>query len=44
MDAGPHVKALCRAVDVNKVAAALEAVPGVLRTLRATPGPGIQLS
>ena len=43
MDAGPHVKALCRAVDINKVAAALEAVPGVLRTLRATPGPGIQL-
>jgi len=43
MDAGPHVKALCRAGDVAKVAAALEAVPGVLRTLRATPGPGIQL-
>jgi diphosphomevalonate decarboxylase len=43
MDAGPHVKALCRAGDVPKVAAALEAVPGVLRTLRATPGPGIQL-
>jgi diphosphomevalonate decarboxylase len=43
MDAGPHVKALCRAGDVAKVAAALEAVPGVLRTLRATPGPGVQL-
>jgi diphosphomevalonate decarboxylase len=43
MDAGPHVKALCRARDVAKVAGALEAVPGVLRTLRATPGPGIQL-
>jgi diphosphomevalonate decarboxylase len=44
MDAGPHVKALCRLADVPKVALALEAVPGVLRTLRATPGPGIQLS
>ena len=44
MDAGPHVKALCGAADVGKVASALEAVPGVLRTLRATPGPGIQLS
>jgi len=44
MDAGPHVKALCRAADVAKVAAALESVPGVLRTLRATPGPGIQLN
>jgi diphosphomevalonate decarboxylase len=43
MDAGPHVKALCHGKDVSKVAAAMEAVPGVLRTLRATPGPGIQL-
>jgi diphosphomevalonate decarboxylase len=43
MDAGPHVKALCRAADVSRIATALEAVPGVLRTLRATPGPGIQL-
>lgn len=43
MDAGPHVKALCRAADATRVAAALEAVPGVLRTLRATPGPGVQL-
>ena len=43
MDAGPHVKALCRAGDVTRVAGALEAVPGVLRTLRATPGPGVQL-
>lgn len=44
MDAGPHVKALCRAADAPAVAAALEATPGVLRTLRATPGPGVEIS
>jgi diphosphomevalonate decarboxylase len=43
MDAGPHVKALCRASDAPAVAAALERVPGVLRTLHATPGPGIEV-
>ena len=29
IDAGPHVKALCRAADADAVAAALRAVPGV---------------
>jgi diphosphomevalonate decarboxylase len=40
IDAGPHVKALCRAADADAVAAALRAVPGVIDTLIAAPGPG----
>jgi diphosphomevalonate decarboxylase len=40
IDAGPHVKVLCRADDAANVAAALDATPGVLRTLVATPGRG----
>jgi diphosphomevalonate decarboxylase len=43
MDAGPHVKALCRAADSARVARALSATPGVLRTLLAGPGPGVEL-
>lgn len=43
MDAGPHVKALCKSSDAVAVAAALGSVPGVLRTLLATPGPGVEL-
>jgi diphosphomevalonate decarboxylase len=43
MDAGPHVKTLCRAEDAPAVAALLAAVPGVLSTLIASPGPGAQL-
>ena len=43
MDAGPHVKTLCRAEDAPAVAALLAAVPGVLRTVIASPGPGAQL-
>jgi len=43
MDAGPHVKALCLASDAAAVAAALGKVPGVLRTLLATPGPGVEV-
>jgi diphosphomevalonate decarboxylase len=39
MDAGPHVKVLCRAADAERVAALLRSVPGVSATLIATPGP-----
>jgi diphosphomevalonate decarboxylase len=43
MDAGPHVKALCHASDAVAVSRALSGVPGVLRTLLAAPGPGVEL-
>jgi diphosphomevalonate decarboxylase len=43
MDAGPHVKVVTRAGDVVAVVAALEATPGVLRTLVAAPGPGARV-
>jgi diphosphomevalonate decarboxylase len=43
MDAGPHVKVLCRADDAPAVAAVVAAVPGVLRTIVGSPGPGAQL-
>ncbi len=43
IDAGPHVKALCAATDAAKVAASLGALPGVLRTQIAAPGPGARL-
>jgi diphosphomevalonate decarboxylase len=43
MDAGPHVKALCHADDVEHVAEALTQTTGVLRTIVADPGPGIEL-
>lgn len=43
IDAGPHVKVLVRAPDEDAVAAAMSAVPGVLRVLRAQPGPGASL-
>jgi diphosphomevalonate decarboxylase len=43
MDAGPHVKAVCTAEDEAKVIAALSATPGVLRTLVAKPGPGLEI-
>lgn len=42
-DAGPHPKALTTARDADAVAAALSAVPGVLRTLVAAPGPAARL-
>jgi diphosphomevalonate decarboxylase len=44
MDAGPHVKALCYASDALVVTKALGEVPGVLRTLLAGPGPGVEVS
>jgi diphosphomevalonate decarboxylase len=43
IDAGPHVKALCRAADADAVAGALRAVPGVSETLIAAPGPGARV-
>lgn len=43
IDAGPHVKALCRAVDAPAVEAALASTPGVLRTIVASPGPGARV-
>ena len=43
MDAGPHVKVLCATKDARKVAAALRTTGGVLRTLVATPGPGLSV-
>jgi diphosphomevalonate decarboxylase len=43
IDAGPHVKALCRDADADAVATALRAVPGVSETLIAAPGPGARV-
>jgi diphosphomevalonate decarboxylase len=43
MDAGPHVKALCLAQDAERVARALQAVPGVEQTLICSPGAGAHL-
>lgn len=43
IDAGPHVKVFARASDAEKVAAYMEKVPGVLRTIIAKPGPGATL-
>jgi diphosphomevalonate decarboxylase len=43
IDAGPHVKALCAAADATRVAAELAAVPGVLETIIAAPGPGARI-
>lgn len=43
MDAGPHVKAIVPADDADRVQAALEDTPGVIRTLHARPGKGIQI-
>jgi len=40
IDAGPHVKVLCEAAQSAAVASALQATPGVLRTIIASPGPG----
>ena len=40
IDAGPHVKVLCRSGDAPKLAELLAAIPGVSRTMIAAPGPG----
>lgn len=43
MDAGPHVKALCTAADAERVERALAQSVGVLRTIVASPGPGVEI-
>lgn len=43
MDAGPHVKAICLSADVERVEQALAQTEGVLRTLVAEPGPGVEI-
>lgn len=43
MDAGPHVKVLCAPSDAPRVEAALQATPGVLRTLSCGLGPDAQV-
>ena len=43
IDAGPQVKVLCRGFDLERVAAALAAEPGVIRVLAARPGPGVEI-
>jgi len=40
MDAGPHVKVLCRPADAEAIATSLRAVPGVTRVLVARPAEG----
>jgi len=42
-DAGPHIKALCHADDHERVAHALARTDGVLRTLIASPGEGVEV-
>jgi len=43
IDAGPQVKVLCAPADAARVAAALEAVPGVERILTCAPGRGAEV-
>lgn len=43
IDAGPHVKVLCRASDARKVVVALAQVRGVHRTIEARPGGGARI-
>lgn len=43
VDAGPHVKVLCAANEVERATAAMAAVPGVLRVIVARPGPGARV-
>jgi diphosphomevalonate decarboxylase len=43
IDAGPHVKVLCRAADADTVTAVLRAIPGVSDCLIAAPGPGARV-
>lgn len=43
MDAGPHVKVFTRTPEAEPARRALEAVPGVLRVIAATPGAGAAL-
>jgi diphosphomevalonate decarboxylase len=43
MDAGPHVKVLCRPEDATTVTSALAAVPGVERVIPSGPGEGARI-
>jgi diphosphomevalonate decarboxylase len=43
MDAGPHVKVLCRPEDESNVTAALVATPGVERVISSGPGEGARI-
>ena len=43
IDAGPHVKVLTREGDAEQVVEAMQAVPGVLRTITARPGDGARV-
>ena len=43
IDAGPHVKVLCRADDASQVEVAMAATPGVRATQVATPGRGARI-
>jgi diphosphomevalonate decarboxylase len=43
IDAGPHVKVLCRSADAPRVQAALAATPGVMRVLVLAPGKGAHI-
>jgi diphosphomevalonate decarboxylase len=43
MDAGPHVKALCRTQDADQVESRLQAMPEVLEVIRCGPGPGLKV-
>ena len=43
MDAGPHVKVLVAASDAARAKQELTSVPGVLRILETSPGPGARL-
>jgi len=43
IDAGPQVKVLCAPAEAQRVAAALEAVPGVERIITCGPGRGAEL-
>ncbi len=43
IDAGPHVKVLCAARDAENVHNAVRIVPGVVRCVVASPGPGAHL-
>lgn len=44
IDAGPHVKVLTRGADAERIARAMEQVPGVLRTIIARPGAGARVT
>ena len=44
MDAGPHVKVLTASKDARRVRDALESTNGVLRTLVARPGRGLEVT